>query len=254
MNASTHRFANLSRMFAFAAAVLASTAYSTLAATISWNAPQPISGDSDVSNAGTTFMAVTYSGTPVTINGVTFQDRSTYPNYGEGALTGSTFGGDGSPYGSGNAPFAALSPAYQTLLAGGSYNDGPQAVDINISGLTAGHNYQMEWWVNDSRNCCGNNGRFEGASSSLANVDQSTPMNYNQSGNDGDLGHFVIGNFVADGTGLQNFVFTSPTQNEQINAFQIRDLTAPTPEPSSLVLCGLGAAGLILVARRRRKA
>jgi MYXO-CTERM domain-containing protein len=65
-------------------------------------------------------------------------------------------------------------------------------------------------------------------------------------------GQFVIGTFLADST-TESFTFTSPSDaNPIVNAIQLRDIT--TPEPSSVVaLWGLGAMGVLLTARRRRR-
>ncbi len=49
----------------------------------------------------------------------------------------------------------------------------------------------------------------------------------------------------------QSLTVYAPTSNGYISGIQISQYT---PEPSSFILCGLGAAGLFLVARRRRKA
>ncbi|MGC8553811.1 MAG: PEP-CTERM sorting domain-containing protein [Phycisphaerae bacterium] len=65
-------------------------------------------------------------------------------------------------------------------------------------------------------------------------------------------GQFATGTFTADATGSEVITIvgaapsgTSP--DAQINAFQVRAV----PEPASLAIFGVGAAGLLLVRRRK---
>ena len=63
---------------------------------------------------------------------------------------------------------------------------------------------------------------------------------------------FVIGNFVADTDSLTFTVATSGA-DPNLTGFQVRDLgVVAVPEPSSLVVLGMGISGLFL--RRRRSA
>ncbi len=57
---------------------------------------------------------------------------------------------------------------------------------------------------------------------------------------------------LASGVNAIEFLFPN-TQNGYVGYREI-DVIKYTPEPSSLVLCGLGALGLMFVARRRRQA
>ena len=106
---------------------------------------------------------------------------------------------------------------------------------ITIGGLKIGHVYDVELWSPYWNNNF--NGTFGG---NLMNVgfDSVTPQ-------------YIVGTFTADATsqvigigpGQAGFAFLP-------GALEIRDV----PEPSSIVvLCGLGALGLLLFARRRRK-
>ncbi len=62
----------------------------------------------------------------------------------------------------------------------------------------------------------------------------------------------------ASGNGsFNNGLFAYPADGGNANQIYLGpnlQFTAVTPEPSALVLCGLGALGLLLAARRRRKA
>lgn len=63
---------------------------------------------------------------------------------------------------------------------------------------------------------------------------------------------FAVGNFVADSTGEFTFnVATAGSNDPNITGFQVRDLGAAVPEPSSLAVLGL--IGLGLTTARRRK-
>src|SRR3954454_13573906 len=119
------------------------------AATITWSTPQNITGDSDVSTAGSLVQASNISGASTTVNGVTFAPFLTAggsATSGIFTLVGSH--GDYSQYLSGNGSFT---PEYAALLSSGNFGSDNSIMTLTISGLTAGTRYQFQVWINDSR-------------------------------------------------------------------------------------------------------
>ena len=57
----------------------------------------------------------------------------------------------------------------------------------------------------------------------------------------------------SDGSGNIFGVFTDPNPTSGLVGFQIQPFTAPTPEPSTFVLAGLGLAGLGVTLRRKSR-
>ncbi len=57
----------------------------------------------------------------------------------------------------------------------------------------------------------------------------------------------------SDGSGNIFGVFTDPNPTSGLVGFQIQPVSAPTPEPSTFVLAGLGLAGLGLTLRRKSR-
>ena len=91
------------------------------AASISWGAPQQITGDLDVRTTGTLVGAYNFGGATTTVNGVTFAEFGTgSASITEGNFTLSVAPADGvvnsSNTSSVAAPFSNLSAPYRTLL------------------------------------------------------------------------------------------------------------------------------------------
>jgi hypothetical protein len=197
---------------------------------ITWGTPLRISGDSDVQTNGTVFAAYTF-GSPappsVTVNGILFSPflAPGVPTVTVGNLTlsttgGATVNGHTDIFGSGSAPFASLSSAYQTLLSSDANTttmDVPAPLTVTIGGLTLGQKYQVELWTNDSR---GNN-RFE----TLTGINPPT-LGFDLNGEGGEVGQFVIGTWTATST-TQTFMVTGTPGSfvSQINALEILALT-----------------------------
>lgn len=110
--------------------------------------------------------------------------------------------------------------------------------DITIENLIEGNEYALQVFFVDNRPG-GNDNRVStisavGGTGSVALNDQ-----------------FAVGNFVADSTGEFTFnVDTAGAGGPNITGFQVRDLGAAIPEPSSLTVLVMGISGLLL--RRRR--
>ena len=255
----------------FGAAIVALAALALLlgdggragAAPIIWSPALPILVDADVDTNGTLVDAFNIGssfgpslGSP-TINGVTFTGQAvangsnTFGNYNLTFSGGSFFAANNlfSP----NSPFANLSTNYKTLLASLALVEGPTGqFTLTISGLTVGHQYQFQWWLDDSA---------ESASPEFftsATAGNMVTLSSNTGSPNGGVGQFAVGTFTADAT-IEQILFQQenggPENAAGINAFQLRDLSPPSssvPEPSSLALFGLGAAGLAVWRRRRR--
>jgi autotransporter-associated beta strand protein len=195
---------------------------SARAASITWNTPVTIAGDTDVSTTGTLAYAYCWSGISSTVNGVNFTGTTSATNSGGTDVTLTGFGNNFSSYlGSGSASF---STAYQNILAGADYN-GSAGATITFNHLSVGHAYVAQFWVGDWRN--NNTVRSETIRGSLS--DNALPSLSYQVGSSGS-GTYVIGSFTASAT-TQTFTLVPGGSNPsvQINALQLRDLTPAAP-------------------------
>ena len=175
---------NFSRTVSFLVSSIATlAALPASAAPILWNAPQVVSGDSDVSLTGSFDRAHLFGGATAVVNGVTFSPFGA----GDSASISDQFGG----FGGGGAPFDNLSATYRTLLTNGFYG-GAGSATITLNNLASGLDYEAQFWVNDSRNCC--SGRNETISGSAALAYSTIP------GGTGGVGSYVKGTFTADST------------------------------------------------------
>ncbi len=222
------------QLFSLVAAVTLLIASSASAANIAWNAPVAVTTNgsaSDVVSLGKTVEAQYASSNglgPQTVHGITFQEN--FSSYTAGGPTVQALQG----FTTGNA-------AYDTIL-NGFYYDGPNPNTLTLTGLTIGKTYEVQLWGLDNRGCCGTRQEsFTGG----ANTSNTISLNTDVS---------VTGKFVADATSQIVLVTGALSETQQgqtnLNAFSV----TTAPEPSSFVLCGLGAAGLIVAIRRRRRA
>lgn len=228
------------------------------AALINWGTPTQISGDSDVSTAGTLVGAYNVSDLVVsavagstTVNGVTFAPLP-IPT-GPGTVTDANFSLSGSflfgndTFGSNVAPFSNLSAPYRVLLSSGGGDFGANgSFTLTISGLTTNSLYQFQWWANVSAP-----GFVFGDTTATAG--NAVTVDWNTTNAIGGLGQFVIGTFTADGP-TQVITF-SASKDAVINGFQLRDLSAlepvaTLPEPGT-ALAGAMLIGLLGLRRRR---
>lgn len=238
-----------------------------------WQAPQQISGDSDVSTSGHFVYAENFGDNTVTaqtINGVTFSAFNAYYEdssmgtamHGSVTVSGidPNFHGSGPYAGPASPPFTSLSSSYQALLtqivfakAPGEAG-GPVNLVLTMGGLTSGDTYQFEAWADDSR--AGQGGSSSTRSETITDgTNASSPLFYNSvPATEGGLGSYIIGTFRASGSSETLTFVGDPTNGDaQINAIELRDLTVP--EPGTLAsLASLGTVGLlwIAVARQRR--
>jgi hypothetical protein len=182
---------------------------------ITWNTPMTITGNADISTNGIVVFAYDWNSSPQSVNGVNF----TAP--GSGVSLSSGFGGHNyTRFVVGTAaPATALVTAYQNILTGGQYTTNGTAETLTLNGLTSGHQYRVQIWVDDSRNL-GGGLRSETVTSPGGNtVTLSYPANAL-----GTLGQYAIGTFTA--TATNQVITLTGNASTQINALQLRDLSS----------------------------
>lgn len=229
-------------------------AMSANAATVNWQTPVAITGDTDVVTTGTLVGAFLPGANALatTVNGVAFTTVNVQNAWSNTTTPALAFGSvatlAGAPGLYGFAQYesgtpSGLSTDYTKLFSGGV---GPAAsvtttFTLTLNNLTIGQAYLFQTWVNDSRGSVAG-GRTETLTSGGST---SGTLAYNVGASDGSAGSFVIGSFTAD-SATQAITYNA-NNFAQISAFQVRELV---PEPSSfmMVLGGIGA----FVFRRRR--
>jgi len=215
---------------------LAACALPASAATITWQTPQDITGESDVENLGLVVTAVNVGSTSgVTVNGVTFGAD-------DGKVTtNGTQRPDFAP-----SPDPSISANYHTLLDSIRTNGS----NISISGLTSGTEYQVQIWVNDSR--------YPNTATRQTTFSAGNTSGYVQASRDDTqyhLGQFVIGTFTADGT-TQTITYQGyngddpPTPLADANYVNAL-LVTTVPEPGSAAFLGLLLCGAGFLRRRK---
>ena len=165
------------------------------------------------------------------VNDVTFQGFSDLPGF----SSGPTFDNGYDSFGSPNTPDSN----YNMLLQYGRFsNEGLSPASLSWAGMTPGHIYQVQVWVNDGRNI------GETRSETITGgTNTSAALSF---GSDGSgPGQYIVGTFVADSSGSQTLILTpfssGPNPNPQINLFQVRDITSFVvlqPTISSIVVNG----------------
>jgi len=217
---------------------------------ITWQAPATISGDSDVSTAGSLVAAFNMFGPSVNVNGVTFAPFSV--TGGSTSASNGNFTFNESPgiltpnsnLGSASAPFANLSANYQSLLSTAISTSDNNTLTLTMNNLTPGLTYQFQFWTNAST--FSPNVGFDTTASSPLPV----TLDSNTSNANGGVGQYVIGTFFcADPAQIITFNGTNSTQAPTVNAFQLRVV----PEPSSICLLLAGTISLGALGRRRRR-
>jgi hypothetical protein len=203
---------------------------------IIWQAPQVISGASDVLTNGTYFGSwAPYDGgaNGLPVNGVTFQGFSDLPNLNTSFAGGQNgYSGFGSP--------GTTDANYDSLLQYAAFANGT-SITFSWGGMTAGHTYEVQLWVNDARGSTG--ARWENFSggdvgTTTFGADTSDDVGYSSpvySGN-ASAGYYVVGTFVADSARSEEILvsaFGASSASAQINLVQVRDITTAAAPPIS---------------------
>ena len=202
---------------------------STAPTVTTWQTPQTITSSSEVNTQGSLVMArqatasdyggyadqtvngVPFIGNVNTINGVTFSIQGNTSYDPRSFISTKTLSG-------------VDAAAYQTLLAGAWYGT-TSPVTASLSGLTPGNTYLIQIWADDFRR--DSNARTE-TITTAGGVDVNAPTLQYLTGdgvNAGSgTGQYVIGTFTAAESSV-SFNLTG-NQISQLNAFQLRDITA----------------------------
>lgn len=207
---------------------------------IIWSEPENITGDSDVINSGLLVASANFgSNSTVVINGVTF---FSFSGGGVNSLTsgGITIAGTGTAHaltsfgnvGSSFSPFSSLSTDYKQLLSplifsSNNNNSTPPAkITVTLNGLMIGQQYQIQYWVNDSRSYPQETALQELYMRECQIGSKTLRVNAARSG--GSTGQWILGTFTANSTSQSFDVIGSGTNLNTVgpvayaNAIQVR--------------------------------
>ena len=191
---------------------------------VTFGTAQTISGVSDVSTSGTLADAYNFGGTSATVNTVLFSSMNSTTGAGHLSISGADggfFNGYGNN-GTGTTAYSSLDSTYQSLITNGLYRgSGTGSMAFTQSNLIAGHRYQVQYFVNDSRSLAAT--RTESVTSSGGN---SQTLSYNTTASttnaDGGVGQYVNGTFTAAASAVT--MTATGNASTQINGLQYRDL------------------------------
>lgn len=214
---------------------------------ITWSGQSLITGDGDVSTQGSLVYAYSLGDniTPV-VNSVSFApavSNNGSPNYDysdSNVLLHNyiQFIGFGAP--------STVTPGsqYASLLNSAGYAPNAGNDMVFTLNVTPGQSYLLQLWANDARG--DHVGSIETATDSSGGA--AGGITIAEPYATGFGGTFITGTFTADSSS-EIVTIDGTVDEQQINAFQLRNIT-PTPEPASSLLFGIGVAGLAI--RRRR--
>lgn len=228
------------------------------AATIDWQL-SPITADTDVLNQGSAVFAYNLckdNAVDKTVNGVLFQglvrpvsqngqSADSDPAFSWTSTTGYGFGRSTAAFTPGVTAGGGMGQSYVDMLAEGFAcgSGNAQTITLTLYGLTAGQDYAVQLWINDSR--AGN--KITDWVKGGDETTQLTNIARNNTGVEGGLGNVVTGRFTADSDTIT--ISFRGNSYVPIQAIQLRELTSPIPEPATALLAGMAGLGLLL--RRR---
>ncbi len=202
----------------------------------------PTTADSQILNVGATALAFDYNDssntTSTTVNSVVFSGSTT------DGVTGVTISTTGLTNDASNG-FVPVNPLLQSTslayaMTGLKYNNATPG-SFTLAGLTVGHSYELQVFA-------GTSGLGSIQSEVLDDGTYSATLSFNQGGTDNS---YIIENFVADASSRVYSVTASAGGFTIFNGVNLRDVSAPEPGVTALLLSG--AAGLVFVGFLRRR-
>lgn len=177
---------------------------------ITWQAPNTVSGASDVSALGTYFGSWAPGdggANTLPVNGVTFQGNSDLPGFNTTGFDNSYNGYANPNTGNGN---------YNALLQYAAYDDTGAGSDDTVTWSDVpGHSYLIEIWANDGRG-------LQRSETVTGGANTSGTLNF------GTTPTYIVGTYVADNSGSETITlsgFGAQGDYPQINLLLIRDIT-----------------------------
>jgi hypothetical protein len=186
---------------------------------ISWFSAKDMFNTNDVSTSGSPVWAYSFGAAgSYVINGVAFTGESS-PTGNADVITdlSETYTG----YGNSIGTFSTLSAEYQSILESGAFS-GAQSTTITLNSLNIGSEYEVQFWLNDSRN----RSDMESKPRTATIAETSVVVDYNTAGantNDG-LGQSIAGTFTATQSSM---VIVLNSVVPQLNAIQLRLISEP---------------------------
>lgn len=131
---------------------------------------------------------------------------------------------------------------WRAVIDTAEYSNADVSAPNFLSGLTVGSTYQVQFF--SGRAYPGLDGRLLKYGDGLGNFSPEVSMGRN-------VFVSIVGTFVADAA-TQHIVFDENVNLPTLNAYVLRDVTAPVPEPGTWALLLAGLATTAGLARRRR--